>query len=129
MMQHSNTPNSQNVPPANIPNIVSMLGERYVLDILDAVSAAPKSAKEIAHDAEVPTTTLYRRLDGLVDTGLLEESIRLDGGGDHYHVYRATLEHLKLSRSEAGLDLDVSIDIAEASDRWDDAMTTMREQA
>lgn len=128
-MQHSTTTDSTNIAISNVLEIVSMLGERYVLDILDAASDDPKSAKELAHDADVPTTTLYRRLDGLVATGLVEESMRMDGDGDHYHVYRATLDHLSLTRGEDGLLVDLGLDVEDAAERWDGATTAMQERA
>ena len=50
---------------------VSALADEYALRILNAVSAAPRTAAEIVRLANLPPAACYRRLRALLDAGLI----------------------------------------------------------
>lgn len=100
---------SDTVDRPDVTSVVEVLGESYVLKILDAAAETALSAKEIAREADVPSTTMYRRLDSLTDVGLIEESMQLDDDGDHYHVYQTALEELNLTRQDGGLQVVLDV--------------------
>lgn len=122
MMHHSNQENPDiGQSDHHVRDIVAVLGKTYVLDILEAaIGEEPSSAKQVARNADVPTTTLYRRLDELVDEGLIEETMRLDDDGDHYHVYETSLDHLRIAAEVDGLAVDIEVTDDEERQMTDD---------
>lgn len=55
--------------------------------LLGAIGEQPLTVAEIASTVEIPVSTLYRQLGELVETGILQKSIRLDPNGQHATQY------------------------------------------
>lgn len=74
-----------------------MLGDEYSTEIL-AATDDPKSARELSNQLEVPIATCYRRIEDLVEAGLLTEVGReLSDRGRRTSVYRRTVDDLTVS--------------------------------
>lgn len=74
-----------------------MLGDEYSTEIL-AATDDPKSARELSNQLEVPIATCYRRVEALVNAGLLTEVAReLSDRGRRTSVYRRTVDDLTVS--------------------------------
>lgn len=101
------------------------LGKSYSLDILNAIAGETLSARAISREAEVPSTTLYRRLDDLVDVGLVERSMELDPDGGHYTTYRASVRSVEVARDPSGYEVD--IEPAASDERSSDVEPPLRE--
>lgn len=69
--------------------------------ILANTTEQERSADELADLVEASSSTVYRRIETLVEEGLLIERLQLDRRGDHYHVYRTTITRVE-ARLEAG---------------------------
>ncbi len=59
--------------------------------ILEHTTEQARSADDLADVLERSPSTVYRRIETLVDKGLLTEQLQLDRQGNHYHVYRAAI--------------------------------------
>lgn len=88
--------------------VVEVMGEEHMIGILDAVASGGGSAREIAAAAEVPKTTLYRRLETLVDAGFIVEELHPREDGHHFSTYRPALERFAVTRTEDGISVDIS---------------------
>lgn len=88
-------------------------GGREVLDaldddgcraILEAVSSSddPLSASEIVERCEVSSSSTYRKLDHLMDAGLLEQRLRIRGSGKHTNEYTDRVEDVRISIGDDG---------------------------
>lgn len=79
--------------------LLSALGSKYSAEILCAADT-PKSAQALSDDIEIPIATCYRRIEDLVDAGLLEcEGRRLSEEGRRTNIYRRTLDELEVDFS------------------------------
>ncbi|WIV67759.1 winged helix-turn-helix domain-containing protein [Natrialbaceae archaeon AArc-T1-2] len=76
--------------------LLAALGNKYSAEILCA-AGTPKSAQTLSEDIEIPIATCYRRIEELVDAGLLEcEGRRLSEEGRRTNIYRRTLDELEI---------------------------------
>lgn len=80
----------------------------FVCDILVATRSEPHSAQELAEYCDTSLPTVYRRVNTLVDRGLLEEELQVDADGDHYKVYTSNLDYVRLEVEEAGFVTSIS---------------------
>lgn len=77
--------------------VPDVLGDEYVTDIL-AATDDPKSARELSDQLDVPIATCYRRVEDLVEVGLLNEVGReLSDRGQRTSVYRRTVDDVTIS--------------------------------
>ncbi|MHC3438776.1 ArsR/SmtB family transcription factor [Natrialbaceae archaeon A-gly3] len=77
--------------------VLSALGNKYSAEIL-AATGTPKSAQALSEDIEIPIATCYRRIEELVDAGLLEcEGRQLSEEGRRTNIYRRTLDELEIN--------------------------------
>ncbi|AEH37295.1 winged helix-turn-helix domain-containing protein [Halopiger xanaduensis] len=81
--------------------VLSALGNKYSAEILCA-AGTPKSAQALSEDIEIPIATCYRRIEELVDAGLLTcEGRELSEKGRRTNIYRRTVDELEVDFSEA----------------------------
>ncbi|RQG89831.1 ArsR family transcriptional regulator [Natrarchaeobius halalkaliphilus] len=82
--------------PTESAGILSALGSKYSAEILCA-AGTPKSAQALSDDIEIPIATCYRRIEELVDAGLLScEGRQLSEEGRRTNIYRRTLDELEV---------------------------------
>ncbi|EMA39837.1 hypothetical protein C446_07944 [Halobiforma nitratireducens JCM 10879] len=80
--------------------MLSALGNKYSAEILCA-AGTPKSAQALSEDVEIPIATCYRRIEELVDAGLLTcEGRRLSEKGRRTNIYRRTLDGIEIDFSD-----------------------------
>ncbi|SFB75752.1 Helix-turn-helix domain-containing protein [Halobiforma haloterrestris] len=80
--------------------VLSALGNKYSAEILCA-AGTPKSAQALSEDVEIPIATCYRRIEELVDAGLLTcEGRRLSEKGRRTNIYRRTLDEIEIDFSD-----------------------------
>lgn len=81
--------------------IFEALADETAAAILAETTERERSADELAERVDASPSTVYRRVDRLVERGLLIERLQLDRDGNHYHVYRAALKRVE-ARLEGG---------------------------
>lgn len=59
----------------------------------------PKTATELRDDLSVPSSTLYRKLNRLLDAGLLREVEQTPTGGNPAHRYQRTIASIDVMLS------------------------------
>ncbi|ELY94814.1 hypothetical protein C482_17103 [Natrialba chahannaoensis JCM 10990] len=80
----------------NSTAVLSALGSKYSAEILCA-AGTPKSAQALSEDIEIPIATCYRRIEELVDAGLLTcEGRQLSEEGRRTNIYRRTVDELEV---------------------------------
>ena len=85
--------------------LLSALGSKYSAEILCA-AGTPKSAQALSEDIEIPIATCYRRIEELVDAGLLEcEGRQLSDEGRRTNIYRRTLDEIEVNFSKGQPEL------------------------
>jgi predicted transcriptional regulator len=80
----------------DLSDIIGLLDDEHVRVILAETSAEPLSAGALSDRCDVSTSAIYRRVDRLVEAGLLDEQTRPRSDGHHDTVYVASLERFEL---------------------------------
>lgn len=84
------------------------LGKKYSAEILTAMTE-PRSARELSERLDIPIATSYRRIDELLDAGLLTLDDRVhSAGGRQTKVYRRDVDGIKIEFAED--DVEVSLE-------------------
>lgn len=72
-------------------------------------SEEPLSAKEIHERADISLSTVYRRVEDLVERDLLAEEVRLAADGSHHSVYVARLDHLDVDLADGEFEVSARL--------------------
>ena len=75
--------------------------------ILEATGERPLSANELRERYDLPSSTVYRKLERLTDLGLVEERIRVHRTGRHVSEYRRCVGDVRFSVVEGEAELEV----------------------
>ncbi len=104
-------------------DLLELLGQQRVRQILAATSRDPKSAKELGEECDVALSTIYRRVEEMIESDLLVERTRIESDGSHHSVYEANVDHLDIDIDDGTIDVDVHVreDAAQRFSRiWSD---------
>jgi len=95
--------------------VLELFGDPYVRTIVRAASRQPMSVKELSKECDSALSTVYRRVDDLVDEGILVERTQIEPDGSHHSVYDTSMEAmtLRVVGGRFNLDLEPSRDPAE----------------
>lgn len=91
--------------------LLRALGDPRSRAILRATTERVRTASELSEKVDLPLSTLYRKLNRLVDASLIEETPRLTSSGRHPSQYYCAIEevHIRLSEEdEKFVNVDVS---------------------
>jgi len=103
--------------------LLSLLGEERVRQILMATSRESMSAKELSEEWDVAVSTIYRRVDEMIEYGLLVERTQIEADGSHHSVYEPNIDHLDVDIDDGTIDVSVHVreDAAQRFSRiWSD---------
>lgn len=67
--------------------ILNMIGDEMARRTIVALSEKPQSAKEVADTCGMSLPTVYRRINLLMDHGLVSEQLVVSDDGNHYKEY------------------------------------------
>ena len=108
-------------------DLLELLGQERVRQILAATSREPMSAKALSSECEVARSTIYRRVEDMLDSDLLVERTRIESDGSHHSVYEANVDHLDVDIEDGAIDVRVHVreDAAQRFSRiWSDIRET-----
>lgn len=90
--------------------ILGALADEYSRKILTATIEDPMSALELSKKYEIPITTVYRRIEELVEAGLLAavKSGRTTDG-KWYDLYRSLLKRIDVSFEKGDVRIDIIV--------------------
>lgn len=110
----SATVEAQDVPA---PDVLALLSAAQTQAMLGHIHDAPAPAREVAEACDASRTTVYRRLNRLVDAGLVDSRMTYDPDGHHRTVFETTFDSLTLELSDDGYALDVTDDHSNVDSR------------
>ncbi len=67
----------------------------------------PRTATDVAEDCDIPSSTVYRKLDVLKRAGLVRERNILKPGYGRCNVYERDFEHVGISIEDGGFSVTV----------------------
>jgi DNA-binding transcriptional ArsR family regulator len=91
------------------PEVFATLDDEFARDILVATKTERLSAKELSEQCDISRPTVSRRVNRLVEQGLLEEYTHVHAGGRHYSEYEASLERIEVRLQAEGFDVEVEV--------------------
>lgn len=75
--------------------------------VLEATGEEALSASELEERCDIPSSTVYRKVEHLSEMGLLDEQLRVRRSGKHTREYRRRVDHVSLSIDDEGTELRV----------------------
>ncbi len=105
----------------DLATVVELLDDEHVRSILAATSESPRSAKELSERCGLSTSSIYRRLDRLVDADLVAERTRPRADGHHETAYVSQLDRFEVTVRDG----DLSWELDRRSDDVADQLTRM----
>lgn len=106
--------------------LLDLLGEQRVRQILAATSREPLSAKELSEECDVALSTIYRRVEDMVDHDLLVERTQIEADGSHHSVYEANVDHLDIDIEDGIIDIKMHV-LEDAAQRFSRIWNTIRD--
>jgi len=90
--------------------ILSAMADQYSRKILTATVAEPVSALDLSKTYQIPITTVYRRIEELVEAGLIAavKSGRTTDG-KWYDLYRSLLRRIDVSFENGDVRIEVLV--------------------
>jgi predicted transcriptional regulator len=85
--------------------VFSLLDDEDTRAILGALHE-PRTARELMTACDIPRSTTYRKLDDLVDAGLVAQRIRPSRSGNHASEYARTIDGVHVDLSSDGVRVD-----------------------
>jgi DNA-binding transcriptional ArsR family regulator len=92
-------------------DLLDLLGDDYTRAAIDAIREEPRSGGEVAEVTGMSKPTAFRRLNDLVDLGLVEVRRRIDPqDGHHSKLYELVVDSLSFDLGDGTLDVTVRRD-------------------
>ena len=91
-----------------LSGVLEALNDPDARAILQATTDGPRSTSEIAEDCDLALSTTYRKIDTLVECGLLEKSIDFDDGCNHINRYAHSVDAIQISLDDGRLELSIA---------------------
>jgi predicted transcriptional regulator len=76
--------------------IPAVIADPYCRKILEITQLIPKSAVEINSETNIPISTVYRRIQTLCDTGLVETSGSISEDGKKFFLYKSNIKEISI---------------------------------
>lgn len=89
--------------PDDSAELLDVLGDECARRILSATKAQPMTAKQLSDHCPVSTTTIYRRINTLLDCGLVREEAAFPTDGAGMKFYEPTFDFLEVTLDNDGL--------------------------
>lgn len=102
----------------NDEDVLALLDDPYARCILMATAREPMTASQLEEHCDASHPTIYRRVNALIDAGLVNKRTELDPKGHHRNIYIATLEELVVSLATEGLHVQVEQQEEAVADRF-----------
>ncbi|SFL44792.1 Helix-turn-helix domain-containing protein [Halogranum rubrum] len=88
--------------------LLTLLGDDAVRGILAATDKEPMSAQMLDEHCDASLTTIYRRLEDLLEHQLLQVETAVRSDGNHYGLYEANLDHLNVTLENGDFDVELA---------------------
>lgn len=77
--------------------VITLLGDEYAREIVETLGEKALSAREIDEQTEMSRPTIYRRINDLKQSGIVEAKTRLESDGHHKEVFMVTFDEMTVS--------------------------------
>lgn len=88
--------------------ILDLLSDDVAKQILTLTDQQAMSAQSIEPYCDASLATIYRRIEELLDIGLVREQTEFQANGNHYRKFESNLNHLSVRLDEGDLEIDIN---------------------
>lgn len=89
-----------------IEPVVNVLNDEDSRKILQEAGEVPRATRELSERCDLPLSTTYRKIEALVEAGLLEEEIDLESEYANVNAYSRRFESLQISFRDGRVRFD-----------------------
>jgi DNA-binding transcriptional ArsR family regulator len=93
------------VVDGDVEELLTALEDADCRAVLEATGEEALSAAELGDCCDIPSSTVYRKVEQLTEAGLLEEQLRVRRSGKHTREYRRAVDQLSLTIGSEGTEL------------------------
>lgn len=97
-----------NEATVDVDAALELLSDDHARRLLDELDGDPLSATELAARVDSSRATVYRRLDGLEDAGLLRSTLSVRASGHHRQRYHVAVDRVRLEFGSDGITIETS---------------------
>lgn len=87
---------------------LKIFADKYARQILQATTNSPQSATEISHLTGIPISTVYRRLQPMIDCKILQVSGSISEEGKKFFMYKSLAEKISTNFDNGNLQIEVT---------------------
>jgi predicted transcriptional regulator len=84
---------------SDVKDVLDVVSDADCKLILDVLSDDALTANELSDACNLPSSTTYRKIGKLSDTGLLEKETRYSRSGNHASEYARTVDNITIALS------------------------------
>ena len=88
-------------------DILSIVSDKYCRAIIEAIMDKPKSVMEIAAEAKIPLSTVYRRIQTLHDSKLIRTSGTITDDGKKLFLYKSKIRGIKSEFCDGKVEVEL----------------------
>ena len=88
-------------------SFLEILSDKYCRSILEAIMDSPKSAIEISHEKSIPLSTVYRRIQLLHDSKMIQTSGVITEEGKRLFLYKSKIKEINTSFHDGKIDVNI----------------------
>ena len=81
--------------------VLSLLADQNARSILAATVSSPQTVPDLVTECDIPAATAYRKVEALVDVGLLHERIRIRPHGRNANEYRLATNTINIQLTDS----------------------------
>jgi predicted transcriptional regulator len=110
-------------------NVLDLFGDSIARATLVIASEGSVSVPDIAEQLDVSDSTIYRRIDPLMEANLLKEHRRIDRHGNQHKEYETILDEVTFAIEDGSYRVDIQVNQDLGDDfesMWSDLESTSR---
>jgi len=88
-------------------NLLEVISDKYCRAIIETTKHQPKSAIEITAETKIPISTVYRRIQTLIDNKLLAITGSISDDGKKFFMYKTKISGIKCSYNDGQIDVEL----------------------
>jgi predicted transcriptional regulator len=93
--------------PERKESFLEVLSDKYCRSILEAIMDTPKSAIEISRDKSIPLSTVYRRIQLLHDSKMIQTSGVITEEGKRLFLYKSKIKEVNTSFRDGKIEVNI----------------------
>jgi len=88
-------------------SFLEVLSDKYCRLILEAIMTSPKSAIEVSREKSIPLSTVYRRIQLLHDSKMIQTSGVITEEGKRLFLYKSKIKEINTSFHDGKIDVNI----------------------